>query len=83
MIVPNALKLDDVLVPSSTNILELMLPPKRSRILMIRETCSRFGTYVAGVGVVVVIVVVLVVVGNTMLLVVDMRLLEVVVLWQS
>lgn len=48
--------------------------------------CNVFGTYVVGVGVVVVVVVVLVVVskyggGNTMLLVVEIWLLEVVVLF--
>ena len=78
--VHTALSMAGMLVPSGMGTQKLMLPPKRSRKWLTYEVCGIFDTYVVGVGVVVVVVVVLVVVGNTMLLVEDVRLLEVVVL---
>jgi hypothetical protein len=61
-----------------------MRPPKHGRVEKIRGSRKNLGTYVVGVGVVVVVVVLVVVSkyggGNTMLLVIELRLLEVVVL---
>lgn len=78
-----------MIVPSSTNAQKNMPPQKRIVLEGLNpkeKICSNYGTYVVGVGVVVVVVVVLVVVvskiggGNTILLVVELKLLEVVVL---